>query len=306
MQYLRKHYKLIAVYSLFALAYVLHAFQSGANPELQARYNISASQATALLLTIAIPYIAIWFTALLGYLKLRDYARSIRKTRDGQGFWQMSGGVCWLVLWLPVTSLAGIVATWLGERYPAHLALSEYADMYLGTYMLIVGFYFLNEGSKKMLRLTTKSKVYDWLPKLMTTGFLLLAGLYVFLSLQNPDAVSGSSTGQALPTWVLMNTVVLPRLLGWYLGLQAVWHLYLYAKYVSGRIYRLAFNYLATGLGVVVLGIILLGYLSTMSSITESGLLPILGAIYFLLILISAGYMLVTRGSNELNRIEQV
>lgn len=304
MQYLRRHYKIILLFCLFAAAYLVHSIRAGSDPKLQAQYHISSVQATGLLLTIAIPYIAIWFTALFGYLRLRAYAGSIKQSRDGRGFWQISHGVLWLIFWLPINTLVGDLAARLAAHHPQWTTVGEYANTYISVLMLLVAFFLLNEGAKKVLRLT-RVKQYEWQPKLLVGLFLIMAGLYIFLAFQNPAGAAGT-THRLMPDWLLMDTVVLPRLLGWYLGLQAVWHLYLYTKFISGRLYRLPLTYLTTGLTVVVLGLILLRYLSTMSAITKSGLSVILPALYLLLIIISGGYMLLARGARELARLEQV
>lgn len=303
-QSIRAHYKLILLFILFAAIYIVHSVLAAYDPDLQAQYSLTRTQAMALLLTIAIPYIAIWFTALYGYIRLRMYARSIKRTRDGRGMWQLSNGVLWLILWLPINTLLGEAASFTIDRSSGLAVVAKYVSLYVGQAILLLAFYLLSEGTKKLVRLA-KPRTFRWRPKLMMLLFWLGAGFYIFLVLHNPEAASGTEA-HALPTWLLLDTVILPRLLGWYWGLQAIWHLYLYAKFISGKIYRLGLAYLATGLGVVIACIIALRYLSTMSSVTGGGLQVILLAIYPLLIVIGAGFLLTTRGTGELARIEQV
>jgi hypothetical protein len=304
MRHVRTHYKLVSLVVILGVFYIVHSFISGGDSTLQSRYGITVAQARALMLTIAIPYVGVWFTALFGYVQFRAYARSIRQSEDGQGFWQLSTGLLWLTLWMPLSAVLGIIANWVAEQYPSLANTAQYTNNYLSIILLLLAFYSLNEGAKKILRLTA-AKVYRVIPKILMIAFLLLAGVYIYLTLNNPAAASGTAHDR-LPNWAIMDTIVLPRLIGWFLGLQAVWYLFLYTKFISGRIYRLALSYLTNGLGVVILGIILLRCLSTMSTIVSGGLQAILGAIYILLVIISAGYMLVARGGRELARIEQV
>jgi hypothetical protein len=102
-------------------------------------------------------------------------------------------------------------------------------------------------------------------------------------------------------------TLVAPYLYAWFLGFVAAYEIYLYSQKASGIIYRRAWAWLTAGLLTVICTSIAMQYLSTMAErLSHLRLTGILVAVYILLLVMAAGYILIAVGSKQLRRIEEV
>lgn len=306
---LLRHKKTTAVFILLAGLYIAQSLLVAPDQEILDKYHITAAQADALSLTIALPYVIIWFIALIGYLRLRSYALSIKGTKDGEAFRKIGIGILLLTIWLPLSTLVSSFASQIYHDHPTFtddlVRLVNYANVLI----LFPAFLIINQGSRKLLALTRTTIQSP--SQRVTLVFIALSALYVFLTLQDPArSVATASVMTASyyqPDWLIITTLVIPRLLMWFLGIQAVYNIYLYSKKVKGAIYKSSLRNLAMGIGGVVLISILLRCLQSLSSqIGNFSLGLLLLIIYFLLIIISAGYILISRGANSLQQIEEL
>lgn len=298
------HYKLSGLFTLMIAAYVYLIVVSASARPIFVRNNLSEVQILVLTLTVVIPYITVWVIGLAGYIWLSDYARSIRKAADGNALLQLSRGVLILLLWMPLTGLIRTFALVLAHGGSAHYAsLVSHFGTYIGVALMLLTYFQLNEGAFKMLR--AANIPYRVPPRRLAFAFLPLIGLYVYLVLRNPAFESGITT-TPLPNWIIIDTIALPQLLAWYWGLLAIWRLYFYINKVKGKLYRLAFSYLATGLALVTATIIILQYLQALTDATQVTLKFMYLVVVALLVLIGAGFMLIVRGARALRRIEEI
>ncbi|HSX01188.1 MAG TPA: hypothetical protein VLF67_03005, partial [Candidatus Saccharimonas sp.] len=110
-----------------------------------------------------------------------------------------------------------------------------------------------------------------------------------------------------LPRELLLFTMLLPYLLGWFLGLLGAINISRYARQVRGTLYRQALGYLVVG----IMGVI--GFAVTVQILTLAtrfllgfSLPRLLFTIYILLVLYGLGFWLVRLGARKLTRIEVV
>jgi len=300
---LRTHYKLISLFVAFGVAYIWLSLIVPDNRPVLIAAKLTHTQINILLLAVVLPYVGIWLTGLLGYLRLKDYVSVLKKASDGQQLTRLANGIFGLLVSLPVMSLINTISQIIQDQHPSEALWLRRAGLYIGIAILLWAFYALRQSTHALLAEVGRPHLY--LPRTAALIFMFLGGLYIYFVLTNPLFANGSAKGH-LPAWVVMDTIVLPRLLAWFWGLHAVWNLYQYAKAVPGRIYRLAFNYLAVGVGVVTITLILLQYLQSLAVVAELKLAIILLLVYFILVLASAGFMLVARGGRELLKIEEV
>lgn len=300
---LRKNYWLIALFLLLGVGYVWLSLITPTDRPVLAEAHLSHAQIVILILAVILPYISIWLVGLVGYIRLHDYAALIRKTPDGQPLKRIATSVLGVLVSLPLMSIANSTAQVLQGHHINAATQVRLVGVYAVVLLLMVSFYVLMKSTNALLAQT--GQTYRYVPPAIALTVMALGGLYVYFVLTNPLFENGPVAGH-LPAWLVMDTIVLPRLLAWYWGINAVWNLYQYAKIVKGKIYRLAFNYVALGLGVVMVMIILLQYLQAVSYVATLPIGAILLLVYLLLILASAGFMLVARGGNELAKIEEV
>jgi hypothetical protein len=65
------------VYLLLVVVYLLQSLATTINPTVLSKYHVDVLQIRLLILTIALPYVVIWFMAFIGYLRLTAYAKLI-------------------------------------------------------------------------------------------------------------------------------------------------------------------------------------------------------------------------------------
>lgn len=309
MNLLLRHRLTSGLFILLSLIYLASAvFTKPAEATLE-KYSISASQAILLGLTIALPYVIIWFIALVGYLRFKSYTDGIRGSRDGEAFSVMAKGLFLLSIWLPLSAVLSVAATHLYRDNPSYTPTLVIMLNYINLAIIIPAFYLINTGSKKLLKLvkTAASAV----PQKYMILYIAFSALYVWLTLEDSarwaptDSVRVAS--YYLPDWLIVTTIVIPRLIMWFLGIQAVHYLYVYRKKVKGKIYKVALAGLARGIGAVVVATILLRCFQSLSSpIGNLSLAVLLLVIYLLLIALGIGYLIIARGAKKLQKIEEL
>src|SRR4051812_4705150 len=103
MRILLRHRLLTALFVAFSVLYVVQSSVLSQDRMALQRYNLSDAQGALLSLTVALPYIIIWFIALVGYLRLKTYARTIADSKDGAAFNLICAGLLGLTVWLPLS-----------------------------------------------------------------------------------------------------------------------------------------------------------------------------------------------------------
>ncbi len=273
------------------------------------KYNVTAAQLKWLVLTIALPYVIIWFVALIGFLRFKSYADTIKNSKDGEAFLVISRGLLLLSVWLPVSAVLGTVSA---DYYHAHTGATPTMVIlvnYANVAILFPAFFLINKGARKLLSIA-RTNIYA-VSQTASVIYICFTALYVMLTLE--DSARHAPTHSTLvasyylPDWLIITTVVIPRLIMWFLGIQAVQYIYLYRNKIKGKIYKLGLLNVARGIAGVVFATILLRSIQSLSSpISELSLALILLLVYILLIAMAIGYMLISRGAKRLQKIEDL
>jgi hypothetical protein len=294
---------------IIAIVYIYLTLHISVDKKILRHYHLSNNRLTFLLLTIIVPYLIIWAVAIFGYLRLKFYALMLSKSVDGDAFTHIARGVLLLAIWPPLSALLGSVVSHLA---PSHLSLIPWAariENYFILVLLLVASYQLKVGASKLRKLAKTTPAPQW-ERWLQIGYLVMAVLYVALSLHDPmrqhAAAAAPTNSSFLPDWLLLVTLILPRLITWYWGLQAIWNMLQYSRFVPGRIYRRPLRQAAAGLGVIIAMSIALRYLNTLTVLNHASLNWLLVVVYSLLFLMGVGYCLLARGAHLLTKIEQV
>lgn len=303
-----KHRKLTGLFVIFSLVYLAQTALVKPDQAALDKYDISEAQAVFLGLTIAIPYLVIWFVALVGYIRFRSYAVKIAKTKDGAAFYTMGQGLLLLALWLPLSAVMGSATSEYYRAHPEVTALMVNLNNFMNIIILLPAFVLLSKGASKLLPLIRRTKAS--LPTGAVLAGICLGAVYTFLVFHDPARQFPTEevkvAGYYLPDWAILFGLVLPRLVMWYLGAQAVYYIFLYRNKVKGKLYKKALDDLARGIGWVIFMTILLRFLQSLSGQLGSlsvGLLLLL--IYALLVVVAVGYVLIAKGARRLQLIEE-
>ncbi len=300
---------LSVLFAVFSTVYLLQSLLTEPDKASLAKYHISSGQAVGLLLTIAIPYVVIWLVALGGYLRLQDYVQSIIKGKDGAAFAVIAKGILLLTLWLP---LSAILANFLSRYYHVHPAATANAvrlDNYANLAILLPAFWLINHGAHKLLKVA-KQPSYQF-PQKIVIAFISLSALYVLIALSDPAREAPTQAVAAatyyLPDWAIVTTIIIPRLIMWFLGIQAIYLMYLYRQKIKGALYRDALKSLSQGLAWVIgTTIVLRLFQSVSTQLVNFNLGAILLILYGLLTIIAIGYSLIAKGAKSLQHIEEI
>ena len=302
-----------ALFVVLAALYILQTVLIKPDPATLARYHLSANSARALTLTIALPYIIIWFVALLGYLRLKTYQSLIKTDKDGEAWRQIANGILWLGLFLPITAVVDNQATHYINAHPSSAALITRTINYLTVVIILLAVIAVFRGSQKLLALIKAKDLVSVAGsyQLVTLLFIALSPIYVLLVLHDPsrshpyDGVKIANYYQS--DWWILITIVIPRLISWYLGIRAALNILIYRYKVKGTLYRDALKKLSTGIIGVVLSIVALRIFQTGAvRLAHLSLGTLLAVIYLLLIIISIGYIFVARGAKRLQKLEDI
>jgi hypothetical protein len=293
----------------FTVVYIGQALNSVPDARILHKYNVSLDQLHVLTLSVIIPYIIIWFIGLVGYMRLKVYVNALGDSQDGTAFRNVALGILGLVLWLPTSVLLAGVASGYYGHHPDSTATQIRIVNYFNVVVVLAAFYYLYIGSKQ-LGAVAKVKSHG-LTQRQSFYFMIFSVLYTFVALS--DSVRQASHDPTVvatyyePDWLIVLTVLIPRLIGWFIGLAAVANIILYRKKVKGAIYKLALRQLAIGLGIVVFAVVILRVLQSLTSVLGKfnlGLLFLL--VYVLLVVIGAGYVYIARGASRLLKIEEL
>lgn len=305
-----KKYPLIwGAYILLALFYLLQSVFASVDRASTAQYHISVLNVRLLGLAIGIPYVIIWMIALTGCLRLKSYADAIKNEKDGQAFLRIAYGLFLLVIWLPIQAILGIIANVIYRFHPQYSALITRAENYVELIILFLGFYLVYVGSQKLLSFISRLQLTANLSIVLL--YIAFSVIYTFLVFHDPArTVPTGSVKHAtyyLHDWLIAVTIVIPRLVYWFLGIQAAYNIYLFEKKVKGRIYKDGLHTLAIGiLGIIFSTVLLRCLQSVTTTLVKFSLEWLLILIYILLIVMCVAYVYLAKGSRKLQKLEEI
>ncbi len=295
---------------LFIAAYVTILFSMPTDADTLTRYSISVATFRIITLVFIVPYIAIWFVAFLGFVRVKEYAKTIQASKDGAALKTIGDGLMILASSLPILAIASSARNYLITRDSSLRADLTILYNYLALVTVLLGFYLLSKGAKQLVG-TLERPSYNLKQKLLTVVLILLCAGFVYATVTNParqfPAESAPAAAYYLQDSVLIPTVVIPYVLVWYFGSRAAFDIYLYRRKAKGIIYKKALVYLSTGIGFVLMSTMFMRILSSMAGLLDNLTLKLLLVVlYLLLFVISIGYVLITMGASRLKKIEEV
>ena len=276
-----------------------------------ARYGITITQGNILRATVLVPQLVAWLAAVFAVTRFKRYAFMLRGSAEHTAFKYLSISLTLLMLVLIVPSFINVYASYYPE-----VEMVQKVIVIVRTYFTILlyfgAFWFLFKGGV----LLNKTIEFDPLPlrKLRTALIVIMAALttlYVWAIFHNAYRTVTDNPlirpTYFLPDWLIVLTVLIPYLIVWTIGGLAIVEIRLFARQVSGVVYRKAFNLVSYGAFTIISFAIGLQLLSQAAlAFSYSSLKLILLIVYALLLLIAVGYGLLARGARALTAIEEV
>lgn len=307
----KKHRLMVWGFIILAVIYAAVVLLTPPDSRAISKYHLSTSSVKIISLSFIVPYVAIWFTALFGYLKFKTYAETIKKAKDGTAMSKVADGLLLLALYMPISAIVNSAGLMISRSHPNFLPSATIISNYANLALALAAFYIIYRGSECFLPLLKKynGKLPD--ENVMVWLFVVFSTIYAYFTLNNPARQFPTATtaraAYYLPDWLLFISIVIPSIVMWYLGFKAVLYIRAYSKNIPGATYRHALGYLSSGILVTLLSIISLRLLTSMTAwFDNQALKVILLILYLLLILIASGYVLIAKGAKKLQRIEEV
>lgn len=271
-------------------------------------FNTTASvnnESIAVRLSVSIPEIIVWFMAFFSALRFKDYASSIKNSKDGQGLNTIANALTLLVVYVMlITSGNTIVRAFTGSGY---LDLAIFLNNHLPVVVALISSILLFNGSRDLIKISksrpiTPGRLVIWgVPSVV----LLAAFSWRFCtSAHHLNPIDGIPKF-VLPIKLLLFSYLIPHILVWAFGILSCINLASYAAKAPGSLYKLLFKDLYYGLLLVYICIIAAQFI-IISSIALNGFSWMLLITYIILLAAIAGFLLIFRGTKKLYKIEKL
>jgi len=250
--------------------------------------------------------IAVWLISYYCYTRFKTYSASISLQADGTAINRLADGLLILAYYLPATAIISNFTSYFSGVNPALASLLSLISHYGYLSLLFIAIYFLHSGSVRLIPITNKLEIR--LPQYIISLVALIIGIAAASVLVlGPLTNLSNMAGQFhFPLWYLIATVALPYIYIIFLTTKLLHNIQFYNYYITGVIYRQAFNLTSIGLTIIIVSIVarrLAVWFNNYNGYpTEAGLSVVA---LFTIGLIVAGYLLVAAGAKRLQRIEQ-
>jgi hypothetical protein len=302
---LKRHYYYLAPIAL-SVVYIVASLLAPLGPN---RFNITPAKTHVIQLTILLPVVLIWAAAVYGAVKFYSYTQSIRRDKDGKALGKIAVGLILLVGAIMINGAVGVLRPWaLKDGW-----LSAYTIFinYLSVALPLIAYAYMYSGSAKLRALTKKRTLSLSGTVIVSVFLILIAVLYAAVLLNynyrstTPDPNRYNSFYMSDP--LILLTLALPYLIGWWLGIKAALNLNNYRTNVQGIIYKNALFRLVVGILVVIFFYIIVQMLVAFSTyIAEASLGSILLLVYILILMYAIGFLFIASGAKKLSAIEKV
>lgn len=298
----------VPAFACLALLYTLLIFILPPSQKTIANYNLSTTSYRIALFALAIPSFLSWFAAFIGWLKLADYAQSIRKTPEGSDFKMLVKGIGWLAWSLPLTVIISFSLNAFANKWPSFHHTAIILSNYINLILPLIAFTIIGNAARGLVS-RSKLDIYLINSRAITFTFVIIGVLYCYLTFQHFDLSSFGSANNPyyLPIWLMVITVTIPYLYAWFVGLLASYEINLFSRNAKGVFYKQAIRYLAIGITIVIVSFIAQQYLNSVK--------PRVGYLVFdyrlmftlaLKILTGVGFAVLAFGAYRLKRIEEI
>jgi hypothetical protein len=273
-------------------------------------HHLTKSQAQVIALSVAIPLIITWFIAAYGAWKLKEYADSIKKYKDGAAFATLATGVQLLVIYMPVRSVPKILLNYFAYLHPGWTSATNLAITYINIILPLLAYMVIGNAARKLFTLA-QIKVSNKLLYPMILIFSIIGVTFSYSTYSVTDKLTPSDwlvmTNYDIGIPLRIATVIIPYLFMWFVGMLAAYEIYLYQKYVKGVFYRQCLKLLSIGLTIEIISSIAIQYVITITpSLRHTPLGFDLSIVYSVIAIIILAFVLIAMGVNKLKQIEEL
>ncbi len=292
------------VYPFLAVLTIIYVFIIYKNARLFSSKTSSATEIFVINATVAIPELIIWAMALISSLRFKEYARSIQQTRDGRSMNYLADALVVMSFYvILITSENYVVGLF---KNTSNLRTIVSVENYLPLAVALASSGILLIGSLKLnqivpLKVRLSSRIA------LATVFIIVVALFSWhfdKSYRNLVPQNGIPRF-VLPIHTLLMTYILLHIVMWAIGIAACVNIANYSLHTKGKIYKRLFNNLYKGILLVFI-CTFVAQLFIISNVNLTKFSLSLVLIYCLLVLAGLGFILIYKGSNDLNLLERI
>jgi hypothetical protein len=266
--------------------------------------HVSHPERLFIQLTIIVIFGIIWFVALRGATAFKNYASLVQDAKEAPGLHKIANGLLWVVAYLVLIAVSSAIVSALSTSSMGD-QISVLRD-HLTVLVVLIAFINLYMGSQHLAEVA-KFDTWDRKTMLIIAGYMLFSIAFVIAFSHSSPPPPGSTRNSLsiLPHDLLLFTLILPYLIGWFLGILACVNISRYAHRVKGILYRRALVSLVRGIvTVIALGIVFQLLTFAVRYLTSLPLNSIILLLYALIVLYGLGFVFIRSGAKMLARIE--
>lgn len=302
--------KLLILFGIIVTFYLLISFGTPVNPNILERYRMDVLEYQVMRATLAVPLIAVWFAALYGFSYVLNYAKKIKDSPDGQGFFWVAVGLGVMAFGLPLNSVLGLMASRAVSLELISQPTSTIITTHLSVGYQLASFALIAYGTWKLLHVLRKIRI----PRrdiVIGVSVLAIIGIfYTTSALNNPSreipVPPATTATYYMNDMLIFTTIILPYLLAWVCGVFAFIAMRTYQRNIDGLLYKKALLKLNFGVLFIIATSVVLQFLTaavTALYAWQLGSLVVL--LQFFVFAIGAGFVYVALGAKSLIRLEE-
>ncbi len=274
------------------------------------KLNISPYVIVALRASIALLYLLIWSAGIFAWCRAREYAQTIAHTSEGPAFHAIANGLLVLISGLVAANVVGVVRSF-NISNPDIVMPATIVVNYLYVLFPLAGFAFIYAGTQRLYQLLPKKILH--MPQYVVGLFpvALLSVVYGLLIFTNPNRQIPSAydipASFYLSDVLIVATILIPVIIGWFLGVLSVMYITAYRKNTSNHVYKTVFVKFVYGIISIIASSVVLQVLLSLGSsrLSGVGIVVIIFLVFFFIGLQFAGYGLVAFGAKQLKQIKK-
>lgn len=296
-----KKYTLIYIAFAF-LAGVIYFYFTMAAPETTSGASLGLTGLKLLIVkaTFALPYALVGVIGAFAASKLKYLKTQVGDEAIRDGYGALGNGILILVTGQIFLQLVGLVRSYYPENYDL-VAFVTVLTNYVNALIPIVAFFYVYRGAKIFSeKLKEKFKDIDYLSLFITGIIGIVLVLLVFTNpIRQVSSIPGVTPTYYIPDILIAITLVIPILIGWFLGFRSAF--ILSESILMSERERINFSRLSNGLLLVIFSSILLQGITSAGTerLISFGLGGVLALIYAFVVTLGAGYGMIALSSKD-------
>lgn len=262
-------------------------------------FRISRQTMVLLQFSVTIPYLGVWLVALRGILVFDNFIRGLSDVEYVQGLRLMKTGLVLLFAAMLAGTLFGAFAG-LCRALETRVELATISMHYVNTVAYTAAFTSIFSGSRRLVESASserdEARIRRTLVFSVWTAMTLVSLALFFTNQSRTSSIDPAVPATYfLPDEIVLSTVIVPTVVGWYFGLASIDKLVQISSSVRALLVKNYLRRASRGFAFLLLTAFILNLFQFVGTqrLVEFGLGRVLVVVYMFLVLQGLGFMLV-------------